>query len=143
MAAKKQGDFYETLFRKILEGKGTRQDKQPILKTLQKSRENVQRIRELLGLHFTDENKEELQLKVNIELARLKKLENQLKTQLSDFNVDEYNQWLQNISVILEKMKRGLITDFLDAENQKELAILFGRTSSRTGGAGGKNNLRF
>ena len=140
--AKKNGDFYETLFRRILNGQGTPQDKQPILKTLQESRKNVQRIRKLLASPFTDENKEELQLKVNIELARIDKLKDQLRENLPDFDVDKYIKWLQIINIILENMKRGLITDFLNAEDQRNFASIFGNPRRGTPG-GGKNNLRF
>ena len=142
VAAKKQGDFYETLFRMILEREGTLQDKQPILKTLQESRKNVQRIRELLETDFTDDNKVELEDKVNIELARIAKLEKKLRENLPVFNVNTYINWLQNIKRILENMKEGLITGFLNAEDQRKFAIIFGSTGrSKTGG--GKNNLRF
>ena len=141
-AAEKQRDFYETLFIKILEREGTLQDKQPILETLQKSRANVQRIRELLKTDFTDDNKAELEHNVNIELARIDSLKDQLKENLPEFDVDTYKQWLLDISIILENMKIGLITGYLDAKKQRDFAILFGSTGrSKTGS--GKNNLRF
>ena len=133
--------FYTVLKQKILEKHDINKVKL-IIAILEQAEANVKQINDLLHSPYTDTNKKELGKNIEIELARIGKLEDQLKENLPEFDINTYIKWLQIIKKILENMQRGKITGYLDAEDQRNIAIIFGN-DGRSKTKGEKNNLRF